>query len=154
MKSKFLLTIILAFLIAQPALAEVAIKAEVNKLKLSTDETLLYKVVIASVEPNLAQPQLPKFTGFNIISQSQATSMALEKNGWKTSLIYEFLLSPASVGKLKIEPASIKVKNESISSEAFEIEVTQGKTVPQAPEENPLSPKNALPESQEPKVTL
>ena len=154
MKKIFFLTVILALLIAQPALAQITIKAEVSRSKLSTDDTLVYKVTITSPQANFNQPQLPKFTAFSILSQSQSTSLALEKEGWKTSLVYEFLLSPVAAGKLSIEPTSIKTKNEAISSEAFDIEVTQGKMIPKVPQGNPLPPKNSLPESEEPKVTL
>jgi len=145
MKLKFFLTLAVLLLMIHPALAQVTIKAEVNKFKISTDETLTYKLIIVSSEANLAQPQIPKFSGFNILSQSQSTTLSLEKNGLKTSLIYEFILSPVSAGKLKIDPSTIKIANQLLSSEAFEIEVTQGKATPKI-----LPP----PESEEPQVTL
>lgn len=131
-------------MLIRPAFAQVTIKAEVNKLKVSTDETLTYKLIIVSSETNLAQPQIPKFSGFNILSQSQSTTLAFE-NGLKTSLIYEFILSPTSVGKLKIDPSTIKIKDQLFSSEPFEIEVTQGKATPKIP---------LPPDSEEPQVTL
>ena len=155
MKLKFFLTLGIFLLIIHPVFAQVTIKAEVNKFKISTDERLTYKLIIASSEANLAQPQIPKFSGFNILSQSQSTTLSLEKNGLKTSLIYEFILLLVSAGKLKIDPSTIKIANQFLSSEPFEIEVTQGKATPKIPsEESPALPQKFLPESEEPQVTL
>ncbi|MDD2752814.1 MAG: BatD family protein [Candidatus Omnitrophica bacterium] len=154
MKLKFFLTLFISLFIIHPAFAQDTIKAEINKNKLSTDEVLIYKLVIASSQTQFPQAQLPKFDGFNILSQSQSTTLALENNGWKTSLIYEFILAPLTVGTLKIDPASIKIKGQTFSSDPFEVEVTQGKLMPRAPGKNPSLPDKSLPESEEPKITL
>lgn len=138
--------IIFTFLFIASASADTSIKAEVDKPKLSTDETLTYKVTIASTDKKLPAPQIPNFEGFNVLSQVESSNMSFAKNEIKTTLIYEFILAPASAGKFKIDPSSIKIKNKAITTDSFEIEVTQGKIKP--------PPKQGQPESEEPQITL
>ena len=149
------LTIIFVFLFIAHAFADTSIKAAVDKLKLSTDETLTYKVTIISTDKRLASPQIPSFKGFSVLSQVESSNMSFVKNEIKTTLIYEFILVPTDVGKFKIDPSSIKILNKTLSTDSFEIEVTLGKIKPQAPpEQKPTPPEQGQPESEEPQVTL
>lgn len=133
--------------------AETSIKAEVDKTSITTDETITYKLVITSSDKKLPTPQLPKFEDFSVLSQAQSQTMSLVKSNVKTILVYTFILMPVNIGKFKIESSSIKIKNEIYSTDAFEIEVRQGKTRPTIPkEEKPSLPEKTQPE--EPKTTL
>lgn len=130
--------------------AETSIKAEVDKTSITTDEALTYKLIITSSDKGIPTPQLPKFEGFSVLSQAQSQTMSLVKSNIKTVLVYAFILAPINIGKFKIEPSSIKIKNEAYSTDAFEIEVKQGKTRPTVPQEEKLS----LPEKTQPEITL
>jgi len=132
--------------------AETTIKAEVDKTTLTTDDTLTYKIVIASSEKKLPAPQIPKFEGFNIISQAQSSTVSFMKTELKTILVYAFILAPNDIGKFKIAPASIKVKDKIYTSDTFEIEISQG--AKPLPEEKPALPEEIQPELEEPQVTL
>ncbi len=134
--------------------ADTSIRAQVDKPKISTDDTLTYKITITSTDKTLPVPQLPGFTNFAVLSQVESSNMVFGKDGPKTTLIYEFVLAPNAAGKFKINPASIKINNKPVSTDSFEIEVTQGKIKPQAPEERPTPPMKGLPESEEPQITL
>jgi hypothetical protein len=78
-----------------------------------------------------------------------------------------FILSPADIGKMKIEPSSIKIKDDTYSSDAFEIEVRQARRrsllqkpekKPSLPQESPTEPEEKQQEErqerQQPKITL
>ena len=133
--------------------AETSIKAEVDKINITTDEVLTYKLIITSSDKKIPTPQLPKFEGFNVLSQAQSQTMSLLKSNVKTILVYAFILAPIDIGKFKIKPGSIKIKNETYSTDTFEIEVKEGKTKPAIPqEEKPSLPKETQPE--DPKITL
>jgi hypothetical protein len=148
MKIKFLVIIILLiFIPVVSAFAEITIKAEVDKITLSTDDTLTYKLTITT-EKNIAAPKLPKFDGFEVITQVQSSTMSIAKNEMESTVVFEFVLAPQDAGKCKIEPSTLKAKGQTYSSDAFEIEVTQGKQKPQPPQEK------ARPESEEPQYTL
>jgi hypothetical protein len=142
-------------LCANAVFAQTSVKAEVDKLKLSTDETLTYKIVITSPERRIPSPQLPKFTGFKVISSAQSQTISFMQGNVKTILVYAFILAPLDVGKFKIEPVQVKIKNQISSSDALEIEVTQGRVKPKIlPREKPSLPKSGQPGSREPQITL
>ncbi|MBU0503441.1 MAG: BatD family protein [Candidatus Omnitrophota bacterium] len=137
----FLFLVIVLFGVGS-VFAETTIKAEVDKASLTTNDILTYKIIITSSEKYLSQqPEVSKFDGFNVISQAQSSTVSMVKSEVKTILVYAFILAPQSAGKFKIAPAVIKVKNKSISSQAFEIEVTQGSGEPKK-EEEPSEPEN------------
>lgn len=154
MKIKYIPFVILSILFFTfNAFAETSIEAEVDKLRMTTDEALTYKMTINSSERNLPLPKLPKFEGFTAVSQVKSSHMAFAEGGVKTVVAHVVVLVPEGIGKLKIEPASIKIKNRVYSSQAFEIEVAQGKTKPR-PKEEPSSPEEAPLKTQLPQIIL
>ena len=137
------------------AFAETNIKAEVDKTSITADEAITYKITITSTDHKIPSPQVPKFQDFNVISRAQSSSVSLAQNQVKTVLVYAFILTPTRTGKFTIEPASVKIKKDTYSSESFEIEVTEGKIKPKSPQkERPSLPQNIQPESEEPQITL
>lgn len=143
------------FLFISMAFAEISIKAKVDKTSITTDETLTYKLIITSTEKQVPQPEVPKFEGFNVVSQAQSSTFSYLKTGPKTILVFAFVLTPTDIGKFKIEPGSIALKGKTYATDTFEIEVTQGKTKPQVPLglESPL-PKRTQPQTEQPQITL
>ena len=147
------LGMISALIMADCALAETAIKAEVDNTRLTTDDTLTYKIIVTSSENKLPAVEAPKFEGFSIISQADSSTISFVKGNVKTILVYAFILAPAATGKFTIAPSTIRVKNITYSSEVFEIEVTQGKATPKTiPQEKEFSPLQ--PGTEEPQFTL
>lgn len=117
-----------------------------DKIGITTDDILTYKITIVSAEKKLAEPKVPEFKGFRVESIAQSSSVSIAKNGINATLVYAFILAPTDTGKFQIEPSRITIKGKTYSSEAFEIEVKQGKSKPQA---TPLQP-----ETEEPQTTL
>jgi len=150
-----LLVIFMSLFIAE-AFAQTSIKAEVDKTIVTTDDIITYKLIITSSEKNIPKPQLPKFTGFKIISSAQSSTVSFIKGNVKTIVVYAFVLIPTDKGTFKIEPSSIKIKNETFSTGSFEIEVQQGKPKPKGePEQKPPQPEETQPETEEqPQITL
>lgn len=119
-----------------------------DKLSITTDENITYKLIITTTAKKVPPPQLPKFTGFSIISQSQSSEISLSKNNLKTLIVYIFILSPLQTGKLSIEAVSIKIENNTLSTETFQIQVKPGKAQVPCPvnqSKNPGNRKNLLP---------
>jgi hypothetical protein len=112
------------------AFAEVALKAEVDKKNITTDDSITYKLLITSTQKNIPAVQLPEFEGFKVLSQAQSSSASFIKDKVKTAFVYAYILAPENTGKIIIQPAMIKLNNSKISSESFEIEVKQGKPKP------------------------
>lgn len=160
MKKALVLLAIFVFLLTAAAFAETSIKAEVDKTSITTDDTIVYKLIISSDEKNIPQPEFPKFEGYKVLSSAETSQIRFAKGIQKAGVIYVFILSPGNLGKIKIEPSVIKIGNKTYSTDAFEIEVTQGKARPEAkPKATPQKP--SLPEmpqpereSEEPQITL
>lgn len=159
MKKIFLLLLILLHVAIPFSFAQTLIKAEVDKKSIATDEVLNYKVTVTSSQNRLPPPKLPKFSGFTVLSSANQSSVTLRAGRMNSTLVYIFMLAAQSVGQLKIEPATIEVQGKTYSSEAFEIQVKQGKSIipktlprqrPGVPKQIPLPEK----ESEEPKTTL
>jgi hypothetical protein len=155
MKRSFFLALIFIALLTGFAGAETSLEAEVDNQGISTDEVVTYKLAIKSSEKALPAPQLPKFEDFIVLSQAQSSTVSFVKGDIKNILVYVFILAPKNTGKLKIEPSTIKIKNDTYFSKAFEIEVVQGKKKPKTtPEQKTPSPERVPEESEQPQVTL
>ena len=125
MKRIVLYSILFIFSFKVIALAQTTIEAKVDKTTLTTDETLTYKLTVTSSDENIPLPQLPKFEGFEVLSQVELSSMSLAKEEAQIKLSFVFILTPTDIGKFKIEPSSIKIKDQTYSSESFQIEVKE-----------------------------
>jgi len=145
MKRIVLYSILFIFSFRAIALAQTTIEAKVDKTTLTTDETFTYKLTVTSSKENIPLPQLPKFEGFEVLSQVESSSMSLVKEEAQIKLSFVFILTPTEIGKFKIEPSSIKIKDQTYTSEAFQIEV-----------KGPLLPKNIPSDinSQQPQINL
>lgn len=154
MKKIFIIPVFL-FLFLGVSFAESSIKAEVNKLKISTDDTVIYKLTIASSAKKIPQPKFPEFKDFLVLSKAQSSTISLVEGGAKTALVYVFVLVPKNTGKFSIGPSQFKEEGKTYTSEKFEIEVKPGKRpLKSIPNKKLYQPKNGLPESKEPQVTL
>ncbi len=134
------------------AFAEITLKTAVDKKNITTDETVTYKLVITSTQQNIPAVRLPEFKGFKVLSQAHSSTASFMQSKVKTILVYAYVLAPEKTGKITIEPATLKLKNSTLSGEAFEIEVKQGKARPQ-PKTGQV-PGQSRPESEMPQVTL
>jgi hypothetical protein len=171
MKAGLLIFIILFSLIgAQNSFAQTIIKAELDKTSITADDDTTYKLIITSSENKLPEPQIAAFEGFGVVSQAQSSTVSFVKGSAKTILVYAFILAPKDLGKFKIGPSTIKVKDKTYSSESFEIEVKAGKSphkpkskgklsspeeeiLPEQQPQQPI-PEESAPESDQPKYNL
>ena len=156
MKVRFILFILLFILISTAdTRAETAIRAEVEKTSITTDETIAYKLMITSSEKKIPQPKLPEFNEFTVLSRAETSEISISKGKQETFVVYVFIIAPTKIGRLKIAPAQIQIEKNTFSSQSFEIEVTQGKkqTQPESGEDQ-VRPKEVPQEPGQPKITL
>lgn len=155
MRKIFGLVIIFLLIFTCLTYAQTTIKAEVDKLKLTTDDTLTYKLTITSEEKQIPEPQIPDFKSFKLLSSAQSSTLSFLKSNIRTIMVYAFILIPSEVGKFKIEPSKIKMNNNIYKTDVFEIEVTQGHKRPEfLPKEKPSLPEEDETGSEEPQYIL
>lgn len=156
MKKSLFLFLAFSALCTSSAFAEISLRCEVDKKSISTDDQLVYKLIVSSSEKNIPVPEPPVFEGFGILSQAQSSTVIFGKSDIKTLLVYTYILAPLEPGKFEIKPSTLTIKDKTYSSEEIEIEVTQGRGVShRRPEEKsqPL-PGQGPPESEGPQITL
>ena len=137
------------------ASAEISIKAEVDQKSATIRDTLIYKLIITSSEKDTPAPQLPKFENFKVVSQDRSWTTSLVKAKIKSIIVYAFVLVPVDIGRFRIEPSVVKMKDKNYSSDAFEIEVKPGKTKLKPPSrKHPSLPEPPQPETEQPQITL
>ncbi len=78
MRKITLLTITFMFSFVFLAFAEISIQAEIDKLEITADEVLIYKVTVNSEEKKMPKPAMPEFNGFEVVSQSQSSNILLK----------------------------------------------------------------------------
>lgn len=145
MEYKKILIIALFLVICLPATAfsdEIRIKAEVDRVSITTDEDITYKLIISSATlRNLPEPEFPEFENFYVLSSAQTSQISLGKGELKTLLIYVFVLQPKQTGELEIGPSKIVLNKKEYLSQQFKIEVKQGT--------RELPPESEIPQEEE-----
>lgn len=152
MKKTVIFSWLFLMLASTAVFAETALQAEVDKLSITTDDVLTYKITIKSQEKKIPDPKVPEFKGFGVVSKLQSSSISFMKDEVNTLVSYIFVLSPQEAGKFKIEPSQVRTGAKVIMSEEFEIDVIQGKG--KAVPEQEIPPRKPLPESDEPQYTI
>jgi len=126
---------------AYPCLADISVKAEIDKKNLTTDEVLTYKVIVVYSKENPPKLKLPKLDDFRVISQVQSSSVQFSAEGKKNTTIFAFVLLPLKAGELQIKPAEVNSGKNSFTTDAFKIQVKQGKIKP--------PPKQTFPDAEQ-----
>lgn len=156
MKKIITLALVFIFGFISTAFSEITFKAEVDKTIITTDELLTYKVTVKSSEKKMPQPEIPEFNGFKVISQSHSSAISFGRGSMQTTIVYIFVLSALDMGRFKIDPAFLKLKDKVYTSESFEVEVSPGKTKPKPPikSEPDLDEQSPAAEPEYPQITL
>lgn len=143
MRKISVLCLIFVSLAVACAFAESEVKAEVDKTSITADEVITYKLIINSPEKSVSAPEFPEFTGFNVISSAQSSTVSVSGGRMKTILVYAFILAPVSEGDIKIGPSTVKINNETFSTGSFEIKVKKA-AKPITPEYPPEETEESL----------
>lgn len=125
------------------AFCEVSVKADVDKLKVTTDEDITYKVTVVNSGKIMPKVKFPKFDGFKVLSQAQSSTISFAKSKIETILIYAYILRPLTAGKYTIGPTEV-VNGKVYKSDSFEVEVSQGSSPDRGTQSSP-KPKEKLP---------
>jgi len=156
LKKILLLFLGFSLLFVSVLFAEVSLRCEVDKKNISTDEELVYKLIVNSSEKNIPAPKPPAFKEFDVISQAQSSTVVFTAGSVKNLLVCTYILLPLQPGKFKIEPSTVTIEGETYKSEEIEIEVLPGARRPDnQPQKNVKPfPEKDLPDAGGPQITL
>ncbi|MCM8801147.1 MAG: BatD family protein [Candidatus Omnitrophica bacterium] len=146
--------LIFILLIIPSVFAEFSIKAEIDKQRIFLDDLLTYKVILSSDESKIPSVRLPDFSGFEIISQAQSSSVSFTSKGPNSTIIYTVILSPRRSGRFKVEPSRVNLKGRLYTTDSFEIEVLDAYSHPLDKPDKSLPEAVPQEESEPARITL
>ena len=134
------LIFITGFTNTTPAFAQAIepIVAGVDRLELSTDDTVTLTVVVDVSSRNVPQPELPGLDGFSIVGNSTSTQMSIINGTISNNVVYSYRLQPYRTGTLTIEPIKLTLNGQTYFTDPINIVVTQGIGQTQPPGQSQL----------------
>jgi hypothetical protein len=109
------------------------ISAEVDRSRVTTDDTITLTVLINETTGIKGQPSLPPLDGFQVIGTSSGTRMSIVNGNMSVNETYQYRLRPLHAGTHIIEPITLSVNGQVFGTPAITIEVIQGNGQPTAP---------------------
>ncbi|MEA3336528.1 MAG: BatD family protein [Chloroflexota bacterium] len=117
------------------------ITATVDRTDLTTDEWLTLTVAISGRENSAAQPSLPALDGFQFAGSSSGTQISMVNGATSFQTVYNYRLRPERTGTLVIDPVTVVVNGQPVSTDPISVQVSQGTGQVQ----QPGSARSALP---------
>jgi len=132
-----LVTGLLAAVVA-PVLAQSPVSAEVDRNRISTDETVTLSITISG--GNAGSPQVSMFDGFQIAGTSKSSQISIVNGNISSQAVYYYVLQPTQTGTLTIPGIPVTIDQQTYVTQPITVEVSQG-TVAAAPQQNaPANP--------------
>ena len=102
-----------------------SVEATVSETTLYSGERLQLDITISGDFSNVNRPELPSFSGFNLLNSTPSTSRSISYvNGvTKSSYTYSYYLSPQGEGNYKIPSVSIEVDGKKYQTDPINIKV-------------------------------
>ena len=103
------------------------IVAGVDRLSLSTDETVELTIVVSvKGQTSVPRPEIPDLEGFYVVGNSSSTQTTIVNNEVSNDVIFRYRLQPYQTGTLTIPPTTLVMDGQSYTTDPIAIEVTQG----------------------------
>jgi len=111
----------------------ISINATVDKTTVALNEQITLTITVNGDVSNLPQPNLPQLTGFNAYSAGSSHNISIINGKVTSSISFNYILVPKSVGKHTIEPITLNYKNQTYKTDPITIEVVQASQQQQQP---------------------
>src|SRR5512139_163546 len=122
-----------------------SLSAEVDRTALSTDDTLLLTLTLQTPDGSAPRLTLPAIDGFRAVGSSMSSQISSINGATSTSVAYAYRLQPTGAGTFTIPALTLDWNGQPLSTEAIEINVTQGTgAAPQTAPQN-SAPQNSAP---------
>ncbi len=126
--------ILLALLLASPALAEVEVTMQADREKVGTEDTFRLEIVVANA-PESAVLQLPVAEDFEVLGRSQSTQMSYSLGPGGAGVItqvqkHTLTMRANRTGNLTIPAAAVQTASKLYKTKPVTIEVVKGRLAP------------------------
>lgn len=122
------------------AQGDATITAEVDRTTVSTDDLLTLTLTVSGDFQQLGEPQLPLFSGFNVVGNSRSSQFSMVNGVVTARTVFNYQLQPADAGTFTIDPITILVNGTSYQTDRITVQVTQGDTPTQSPDSEDTEP--------------
>ncbi len=116
-----------------PVAAQVELRAEVDRSRMSTDDQLLLSLIVEGDFQNASPPALPDFEGFDVMGTSSRYETSIFNGRRSVEARFLYQLRPRNLGRLEIPPIEVTVDGQSLSTQVIEVEVEPGSIPTEAP---------------------
>ncbi|MFC1566812.1 BatD family protein [bacterium] len=122
---KILLGILLilncSFLFAQ----DISISASVDKNTVTQDGQIILQISVSGSARNLPTPSVPQINGFTVYSSGRSQNISIVNGQMQSSLVYNYVLSPQSIGQYTIPAISITHQSKTFSTTPINVQVVK-----------------------------
>ena len=141
MKKLFVILVVtIAFLrLVTIVQAQEVVSAQVDRVNLSTDETLTLSVTVNANATNLPNPTLPALDGFTIVGTGSSSQISIINGAMSAQMVYNYRLQPYQAGDLVIEPISLTLNGQTYTTNPITVKVVAGTGQTTAPT-TPIDP--------------
>jgi hypothetical protein len=122
--SLFYVLFIISFLNAE----NVSLSSEVNKKTVALDDNIVLTVTVSGDAKDIPQPNIPQIDGFTIYSSGRSQNISIINGKVSSSLTYNYVLNPKSIGKYSIGAITVNYKGQNYSTQPIQVEVTTAGT--------------------------
>ncbi|MDR1695478.1 MAG: BatD family protein [Endomicrobium sp.] len=128
MKNLKLILLLVVFAASYSFADDISFSASVNANSAALNESLIYSLTVSGDISNLPDPKIGALADFNIYGSGKSQNISIINGKVSGSVTHNYTLSPKTIGKFTIPPASISYKGKTYSSDPIDIEVTAAKT--------------------------
>ena len=121
--------------------ADITLTATVDRNQIGLNDRFQYTIEVSGNKTNLPKPNFPSLKEFSILSgPNTSTNIQFINGAMSSSNSYSFYLMPQKEGTFKIEPATVELDGEIISSNEILVKVVKGSQAP-TPKDNTIQKK-------------
>ncbi|MEM9991778.1 MAG: BatD family protein, partial [Bacteroidota bacterium] len=108
--------------------AQVTFEASANAKKILLNSDFEVTFTLKNAQASRNDFTFPKFGAFNVVSgPNQMQRTQIINGNVSSTLSYSFILTPRKMGTYKIAPATVDVQGQTLSTQALQVEIVEGK---------------------------
>jgi hypothetical protein len=124
------ITLIAAVLVYGSAVAQVQFEASIDRNQIAVNETTTLHIFVESDESTQPTPELPALDDFDVYASGRSHSYSMVNGRSRTSVRYDYVLSPRARGNFTIGPATVTIGGKEYKTEPLRLTVTASQQPP------------------------
>lgn len=140
---KIIFSLLLALLLAAPALAQNPITARVDETTVAADGQLTLTVTVTGDFLTIPRPDISQIQDFIVVSSGQSTQVSIVNGKMTSQGVFIYRLQPLAEGDVIIAPVTVNINGTEYSTDPIAVQVLPAGSMTQPDEPNPNTPNPA-----------